>query len=81
MLLIATDGVWDTRALSGERFGKARLQALLAQHHAAPAEGICTELLSQLRAFRGAAEERDDVTVVVVKIAPALANDEPAPMV
>ena len=81
VLLVATDGVWDTRALSGERFGKARLQALLAQHHAAPAVDICTELLSQLRAFRGAAEERDDVTVVVVKIAAALANDELAPAI
>ena len=68
VLLIATDGVWDTRAPTGERFGKARLQTLLAEHHAAPAAALCAELLRHLEAFRGIEEQRDDLTVVVVKL-------------
>lgn len=66
ILLIGTDGLWETRNFAGEMFGTERLGEILATHHASSAE-ICRMVMEQLRDFRGAAPQEDDLTLVVVR--------------
>jgi sigma-B regulation protein RsbU (phosphoserine phosphatase) len=75
VFLLATDGVWETRSATGEPFGKARLESLLARHARESARDILEAVLHDLSAFAHDTAPRDDVTVVVVRIAlpPALA--------
>lgn len=67
ILVIGTDGVWDTRRADGERYGKQRLQAYVAAHAADGAAALCRGLERELAAFRGRAPQTDDITVVVIK--------------
>jgi sigma-B regulation protein RsbU (phosphoserine phosphatase) len=63
VLVIATDGVWETFNEKDEQYGKGRLRALIRAHHASPAAA----LEADLAAFRGARSYADDVTFVIVK--------------
>jgi sigma-B regulation protein RsbU (phosphoserine phosphatase) len=70
IVLIGTDGIWETQNLKGEAFGKARVEDALRAHRNQPAEGIVQAVLETLEGFRGRAEQEDDVTLVVVKAGP-----------
>ncbi len=67
MVLLATDGLWETQTAGGERFGKTRLRALLREHHARPALEMAHAVLDAVAAFRGDLAQHDDVTVVVIR--------------
>jgi sigma-B regulation protein RsbU (phosphoserine phosphatase) len=67
VLLIGTDGLWETQNTSGEMFGKERLKALISKHAGRSAEEIITLAIDSLAAFRDSARQEDDITLVVVK--------------
>jgi len=69
ILLIGTDGIWETRDYSGRMFSKARLAALVRKHAAGSSERLLEAIMTSLKEFRGAARQEDDVTLAVVKIA------------
>ncbi len=69
VLVIGTDGIWESRNLAGEFFGKDRLRDLMREHAAKPSHEIAALIQSTLVAFRGREGSEDDVTFVVVKIA------------
>ena len=56
---------------SGEQFGKARLRDTIRECAAGSADGIARAVRDRLTAFRGDAKPVDDVTFVVIKMAPA----------
>ena len=67
VLVIGTDGIWETQNAAGEAFGKERLMdAVRATAHLTAAE-ICDAVVNALVAFSGGASQSDDVTLVVVK--------------
>jgi sigma-B regulation protein RsbU (phosphoserine phosphatase) len=66
ILLIGTDGLWETRNHAGEMFGTERLGEILVAHPATSVE-ICQTILDRVRDFRGAAPQEDDLTLVVVR--------------
>ena len=67
LVLVGTDGIWETLGPSGELFGKARLEAVVrAWRHRSAAE-ICTAVLQAVNDFRAGARQEDDVSVVAVK--------------
>lgn len=68
VILLGTDGVWETRNEAGEHFGKERLRALLHESHAKGAEDIRRDITMAVDAFRGLGKQEDDLTLVVVKI-------------
>jgi len=68
VLLIGTDGIWETRNASGEEFGKERLRRILAKRHAEPSRAIVETVLAEVRRFRGDLPNQDDVTLVCVRI-------------
>lgn len=67
ILIIGTDGIWDTENPSGERFGKARLREIVRRGSHETAERILTAITDALAAFRQDRVQEDDVTLVVVK--------------
>lgn len=70
VVLIVTDGLWETKAASGERFGKARLRELLREYHALPAADIARAISMAVAEFRGDVAQRDDMTIVAIRIEP-----------
>ena len=72
-MLIATDGVWETRDEGGAFYGKERMREIVRTNAGAPAEAIGRALLDDLAAFRGSAAMLDDVTFIVMKAT----GDEP----
>ena len=69
--VLATDGVWESRAAGGERFGKQRLREAALAHAAAAASQLCAELVDEVSRFRAGAPLHDDLTIVVVRVTDA----------
>jgi len=67
VLVIATDGVWDTRSEAGELFGKDRLREVIRNNADHSAEFIIDAVIATLDEFRQSEPRRDDVTLVVIK--------------
>ncbi|MEM7626741.1 MAG: SpoIIE family protein phosphatase [Planctomycetota bacterium] len=68
VVLVATDGMWETRNVAGEMHGKQRLQDSVRRHASKPAAEIRDGLLDDLHAFRGEGPQEDDETFVVIKV-------------
>jgi sigma-B regulation protein RsbU (phosphoserine phosphatase) len=72
VIVLGTDGVWDTLNPAGEFFGKEGVQQSIRNAvtgGAKTAEEIATTIRRDLDAFRGPRLQRDDVTVVVIRVA------------
>ena len=68
VILLGTDGIWETRNPEGEMFGKKAVRKIIRQHHASDAGVIQGAILDELSGFRQHRPPEDDVTLVVVKI-------------
>ena len=68
VMVIATDGVHETRNVTGEMFGSQRLKQFMRQWAHQPAATIQDRILTELRTFRGEAPQEDDLTLVVIKV-------------
>lgn len=67
MLIIGTDGIWESRTGRDEMYGKDRFHQLLKENaHASPAD-ICARVLDSVTRFIGSAPRSDDATLVVIK--------------
>ncbi len=67
ILILGTDGIWETTDPEERAFGRAGLMEVVRQVAHLPAESICDKIVETLRLFSGAAVQRDDITLVVVK--------------
>jgi serine phosphatase RsbU (regulator of sigma subunit) len=69
LICVVTDGVADTRNPAGERYSGARLAARLASvpRGAATAQAVVAAVADDLRAFAGATDPADDVTVLALR--------------
>jgi sigma-B regulation protein RsbU (phosphoserine phosphatase) len=67
VLLVGTDGIWETRNPAGEMFGTRRLCRMLATLTDDSAAGICSAIVEQVKNFRGGKHSEDDLTVVVIR--------------
>ncbi len=67
LLLIGSDGLWESRAPDGEMFGKERVRDILLQNAHTPAEAVMQALLAALDAFLAEHPADDDVTLMVIK--------------
>ncbi len=74
ILVVGTDGVWETRNAANEMFGKQRVRELVRRHARSDARRIRDEILKALRMFLGTRRAEDDVTLMVVKV---VASDPP----
>lgn len=74
VLLLGTDGIWESRDPQGRWFGKKILRDLLREHADKPAEQIAGIITTALDRFRGSRPQEDDVTLVVIKVEPTMNN-------
>jgi sigma-B regulation protein RsbU (phosphoserine phosphatase) len=69
IIMLGTDGLWETQNETGEMFGKERLKALIKQNAHLSSEDMITSIIEGLLAFRKSIRQADDITLVVIKIA------------
>ncbi len=67
VLVIGTDGIWETENEVGECFGKERLKAAVRRASPGTADEILSAVFADLESFGGRLARRDDVTLVVAK--------------
>lgn len=67
ILLVSTDGLWETHNAQKQQFGKDRVRAIMQAQRVSSAEEIAAALTKGLNQFRGSINAQDDVTFVVVK--------------
>jgi len=70
VLLFYSDGISEARNAEGEFFGEERIRVVLAAEAGREPAEIQEALQTELVAFVGGQKFRDDVTMVVVKMAP-----------
>ncbi len=68
VIAIGTDGVWETRNVNGEMFGKERFKALLRHYADRPTAEILNMVFTTLKEFRAGRKAEDDITLVLVKV-------------
>ena len=69
ILAIGTDGIWETMNADGEEFGSDRYWKTIADHADESAQAIFEAVVAEVIAFRGSAPQRDDITLMVIKVA------------
>jgi len=67
LILLGSDGVWDTENGRGEKFGKDRVRNILAETCHCTTEKIAGAITEAVNRFRGHHDQEDDITLVVVK--------------
>jgi sigma-B regulation protein RsbU (phosphoserine phosphatase) len=67
LVVIGTDGIWETQNIDGEAFGKQRFLEIIRAASNHKAQDICLEVTESVMQFRGSAEQTDDITLVVAK--------------
>jgi len=68
VLVVGTDGIWETHDPAGREFGKDALREIIRRHATEPAEAIGQAITAALESFRNGSPQEDDVTLVVVKV-------------
>ena len=68
ILVLGTDGIWETANHAQEQYGKDRLRAVVRQNKHRTSQEIVDEIVADLARFRGAIPQMDDVTAVVIKL-------------
>jgi sigma-B regulation protein RsbU (phosphoserine phosphatase) len=67
MLALCTDGITEAWSAEGEQFGRERLKQSLLRHAPRSAPEILEGVMRDVLDFRGAAPQKDDLTLVVLK--------------
>jgi sigma-B regulation protein RsbU (phosphoserine phosphatase) len=68
IILIGTDGIWESQNPSGDMYGKERFKDVVQKHATEPANQILKAVIDEIDNFSQAHEKADDVTLVVVKV-------------
>jgi serine phosphatase RsbU (regulator of sigma subunit) len=68
---LTTDGFADQPNAALEKFGSRRLRALLAEMAIFPARRQRQSFLSELKEFQAGAAQRDDITIIGLKLLPS----------
>ncbi len=70
IILIGTDGIWESQNARHQMYGKKRFRDLIRAHAGEPAKDILQSVITNLDEFRHPLEKEDDVTLVVIKVEP-----------
>ena len=68
LIVIGTDGIWEATNSNGEMFGKKRFRDILRRNADLNATGIIDAVYKELDKFTGGLKQKDDVTLVVIKV-------------
>lgn len=68
VIVIGTDGLWESRNPEGEQFGKDRVRDIISRNAERPSAELLDLLKNELLGFCGRARPEDDITLVVLRI-------------
>ena len=68
IVLIGTDGIWESQNTEGQMFGKERFRNVIRTHASKTAQEILQAVINEIDKFCHPLENEDDVTLVVVKV-------------
>ncbi len=68
LIVTATDGLWETRNIAGEMYGRNRLRESIRRHASLDAQAISDRLREELQDFLAGTAHDDDITFVVVRV-------------
>jgi len=68
ILLIGTDGIWESQNAQGQMFGKERFRQVISTHARKTAIEILQAVIDELNRFSHPLGKEDDVTLVVIKV-------------
>jgi len=68
IVLIGTDGIWESQNVRGQMFGKKRFRDVVRSHARQPAAEILQAVITELNDFCHPLAKEDDVTLVVIKV-------------
>ncbi|MGD8257244.1 MAG: SpoIIE family protein phosphatase [Desulfobacterales bacterium] len=68
IILVGTDGIWETQNGQGQMFGKKRYRDIIRTHAQIPAKEILKTVITDLDKFCHPLQKEDDVTLVVIKV-------------
>jgi serine phosphatase RsbU (regulator of sigma subunit) len=74
VIVIGTDGIWETRDVNGRMFGKTGLRELIRTHARRPCAEIAKVIADALSKYRQGKSQEDDVTLVVMRFVPRKAG-------
>jgi len=67
VILIGTDGIWESVNPEGEMFGKERLREIVRRTHVRTARELVEAVTDAVDRFRQDVPRQDDITLVVIK--------------
>lgn len=67
ILVIGTDGIWESRNIKGKMFGKDKLKEVIKENAGASAKNILNSVNRQVEKFSDPLIREDDITLVVIK--------------
>lgn len=68
IILIGTDGIWESQNTEGQMFGKERFRNVIRTHASKTAKEILQTVIDEIEKFCHPLENEDDVTLVVIKV-------------
>jgi len=68
ILILGTDGIWETRNPAGELFGKERLRDLIREMSGQSAKEMAEAIEKRLDEYRGTGSQQDDITFVLIRL-------------
>lgn len=68
IILIGTDGIWESQNAAGRMFGKEKFRNVIRTHARKTAQEILQAVIDEIDAFCHPLANEDDVTLVVVKV-------------
>jgi len=67
IVMVGTDGLWEAQNVTGEQYGKPRLEAIIRDHAKEDIHALSKLIHEDVATFRGAAKQDDDITFVLFK--------------
>jgi sigma-B regulation protein RsbU (phosphoserine phosphatase) len=74
VIVLYTDGITEAMNQNSELFGDARLGRIIAEHGHLDAADLRERILREIEAFVGAADQHDDMTMILIKVEEAAAG-------
>ena len=68
VIVLYTDGITEAMNQNSDLFGDARLGRIIAEHGHLDAADLRERILSEIEAFVGAADQHDDMTMILIKV-------------
>ena len=77
VLVLYTDGITEAMNGDSDLFGEARLSRIVAEHGHLDTNDLRERILREVEAFVGAADQHDDMTMILIKVEHMVVAEEP----